>query len=80
MPPVPSHQASYRGSPLVLEVQHPHDGRCKLLCHSNEYVGLVRRRLAAQINVPPSYLRLLYGGERTGIGTGRGRLGRVVVA
>ena len=62
MPPVPSHQSSFRGQTITLEVSYG-KSRVKLFCHANEYVGSVRARVAENFNTSISSLRIFAGGE-----------------
>ena len=71
MPPLPAHRASFRGNTVQLEVQQqgsPAGGRFKIHCHANEYVGLIRRRLAGMLGVEVQRLRMLYAGGWVGWG------------
>ncbi|GFR40527.1 hypothetical protein Agub_g1096, partial [Astrephomene gubernaculifera] len=64
MPPVPAHGRSWQGSSLLVEVGLPEAaGRVKLGCAGNEYVGLLRRRVAAKMGVEPACVRLVVGGQ-----------------
>lgn len=72
MPPVPEHRHSWRGTPLVLDIQREGASRMRLTSHSNEYVGLLRERLARQLGCSSKNVRMLYMGESRAFQLGRG--------
>ncbi|GIL73346.1 hypothetical protein Vretifemale_3533 [Volvox reticuliferus] len=63
MPPVPMHSASWQGPSLLLEVTTQEQGRIKIGCTANEYVGLLRRKVAQRLGVEPACVRLVVGGQ-----------------
>ncbi|KAF6260179.1 hypothetical protein COO60DRAFT_1700419 [Scenedesmus sp. NREL 46B-D3] len=58
MPPVPAHRLAWRGTPWVLDIQRDGASRLRLASHSNEYVGLLRERLAQQIGCSMRNVRM----------------------
>jgi len=66
MPPVPAHCLAWRGTPLVLEIQRDGASRIRLVSHSNEYVGLLRERLAQHAGCNAKNVRMFYSGESLG--------------
>jgi hypothetical protein len=63
MPPVPAHRLAWRGTPWLLEIQRDGASRLRLTSHSNEYVGLLRERLAQQIGCGLAHVRMFCLGE-----------------
>lgn len=63
MPPVPAHHLAWRGTPLHLDVQQQGVSRLKVISHSNEYVGLLRQRIARQLGCGAKHVRMLLLGE-----------------
>jgi hypothetical protein len=63
MPPVPAHRLAWRGTPWVLDIQRDGASRLRLTSHSNEYVGLLRERLAQQIGCSIQNVRMFCMGE-----------------
>eukprot|EP00775_Hariotina_reticulata_P001572 gene1572-1911_t len=63
MPPVPAHCLAWRGTPLALEIQRDGASRIRLISHSNEYVGLLRERLAQQVGCNAKNVRMFYSGH-----------------
>jgi hypothetical protein len=58
MPPVPAHRLAWRGTPWVLDIQRDGASRLRLSSHSNEYVGLLRVRLAKQMGCSLAHVRM----------------------
>jgi hypothetical protein len=63
MPPVPEHRCAWRGTPMVLEVQREGVSRLRLSTHDNEYIGLLRERLAHLMGCSAKHVRMLNMGE-----------------
>jgi hypothetical protein len=63
MPPVPAHRLAWRGTPWGLDIQRDGASRLRLASHSNEYVGLLRERLAKQIGCSMANVRMFCLGE-----------------
>lgn len=63
MPPVPAHCRAWRGTPILLEVQRDGAARLRLMSHDNEYVGLLRERLARQMGCSAKSVRMFSMGE-----------------
>jgi len=69
LPPVPSHQASFKGQPVALDVQWStvqQTHKQRLVASSTDYVGVVRQRVGELVHCSPSSLRLLCGGASLG--------------
>jgi protein-disulfide isomerase-like protein with CxxC motif len=68
MPATPVHAAAFQGAGLKLEVTwqggKPSGSRARLHAHANEYVGALRRRVAAKMGAQPAHVRLLSNGAR----------------
>jgi hypothetical protein len=65
MPPQPAHRASFRGSGATIQVclATSNPQRLELPSHSNEYIGVVRARVAAHYGQVAAKLRLLCAGK-----------------
>lgn len=64
MPPVPAHHLAWRGTRVQLDVQQqPGNTRLRVTSHSNEYVGLLRERIARQLGCGSKHVRLILLGE-----------------
>lgn len=63
MPPVPAHHVSWHGTPVVVDVQGTGSGRIRVASHTNEYMGMLRCRVAKQLGCPSKQVRLFYGGK-----------------
>lgn len=63
MPAVPAHHLGWRGTPLQLEVQQPSTNRLRVTSHSNEYVGLLRERIARQLGCGANQVRIVLLGK-----------------
>ena len=66
LPETVAHTASFQGHPLRLEVNVQGTAapaqRLKLISHTKECIGQLRRKVAASIGVTASCVRLLYAG------------------
>ncbi len=69
MPARPVHAAAFQGAIMRLEVTwqggKPSGVRARMLVHDNDYVGTLRRKVAAKMNVQPACVRLLSNGAPT---------------
>ena len=63
MPPVPAHNRAWRGTPITLEVQREGAARMRVTSHVNEYVGLLRERLARTMGCSARNVRMFSMGE-----------------
>ncbi len=68
MPPVPAHHCSWRGTPVLVDLQgstgSSGNGRWRVASHSNEYMGTLRANIAQHLNCSPKQVRLFYTGEQ----------------
>lgn len=63
MPPVPAHNRAWRGSPVMLEVQREGTNRLRVHSHDNEYIGLLRERIARHMACSAKNVRMICMGE-----------------
>jgi hypothetical protein len=63
MPPVPAHNRAWRGSPVTLEVQREGTNRLRVQSHDNEYIGLLRERIARHMGCSAKNVRMICMGE-----------------
>ena len=63
MAPMPAHSLSWRGSPVTFDLQFQGQGRMREVCHTNEYVGMLRIRVGQQLGVSPRSIRLFLAGK-----------------
>lgn len=63
MPPEPAHIRSWRGAPVLLEVQREGAARVRIASHENEYIGLLRQRLAGYMACNAKNVRMFSMGE-----------------
>ncbi|WIA22029.1 hypothetical protein OEZ85_004379 [Tetradesmus obliquus] len=63
MPPVPAHRLAWRGTPWALDVSRDGASRLRLASHSNEYVGLLRQRMARQVGCSMQHVRMFCFGH-----------------
>lgn len=63
MPPEPAHSRSWRGTPVQLEVLREGSGRLRITTHENEYIGLLRQRLALAMGCSAKSVRMVVLGE-----------------
>lgn len=64
MPPVPSHQLSWQGSPVMVDVHGQQQPRMRVSSHTNEYVGALRAKVARLLGgASPKRVRLFHAGE-----------------
>ena len=66
MPPVPSHQLSWQGSPVMVDFHGQQQPRMRVASHTNEYVGSLRAKEAPLLGASAKRVRMLYAGERRG--------------
>lgn len=78
MPPVPAHMLSGQGAPVPIELQ-AEPAKHKIMSHTHEYVGVLRRKVAHKLGQEPARVRLFNGGEAERAGeTKRGGETRVI--
>lgn len=63
MPPVPAHNRAWRGTPVTLEVQRDGATRLRVTSHDNEYIGLLRERLASHMGCSAKNVRMFTMGR-----------------
>ena len=68
MPAVPMHAASFQGSVARFEVQtqssKQQPNRFRITCHSNMYIGQIRRLIASKLQAQAEHVRLFaHGGS-----------------
>jgi hypothetical protein len=63
MPPVPAHNRAWRGSPVMLELQREGTSRLRVFTHDNEYIGLLRERVARHMACSAKNVRMITMGE-----------------
>ena len=67
MPAVPMHAASFQGSVARFEVQtqssKQQPNRFRITCHSNMYIGQIRRLIASKLQAQAEHVRLFAHGE-----------------
>lgn len=76
MPPVPAHNRAWRGTPILLEVQRDGSARLRVTSHDNEYIGLLRERLARHMGCSAKNVRMFSLGEGTNIFNNHGLVTR----
>ncbi len=62
MPPVPAHAHSWRGIRIVVDLQASGPGRLRVPSHSNEYMGMLRAKVAKAMGCSPAHVRLFCSG------------------
>lgn len=65
MPLSPKHAASFKGNLRKFDVapQRQQQGKIRIMCHSNMYIGQLRTKVAGKLNYEPARLRLFANGE-----------------
>lgn len=67
MPPVPAHNRAWRGSPVMLELQREGTSRLRVFTHDNEYIGLLRERVARHMACSAKNVRMITMGESSAV-------------
>lgn len=68
MPGQPAHAASFQGQETHVEVnmqgaRNLVNGRCRIHLYVNDYVGVLRRKVAAKMGTTAPQVRMLFSGE-----------------
>jgi hypothetical protein len=64
MPPIPAHKMSWQGTPVMVDIHGQQQPRMRLQSHTNEYMGMLRSKVAARMQgATPKRVRLFKAGE-----------------